>query len=102
MTKVICETTGDFQLVDYSSEGRVISAFRPSVATLSTFLSARAAAGQVRVLATVSEEATDAEFEAYLRDSEDVSLAISAFAEAYNVEPKDAKPPVKTTRTRSK
>ena len=93
MTKVICETTGAFQLVDYGNEGHVVPAFRPSVATLTAFLSARAAAGQLRVIANVSDEATDEEFQAYLKDSEDVSLAIAAFTEAYSVESRAAPAP---------
>lgn len=103
MTKVICETTGEFQLVDYGNEGRIVPAFRPAVATLTSFLSQRAAAGQIRVLANVSEEATDEEFQAYLKDSEDVTLAIASFSEAYSVESKSATPakpatPAKNTR----
>lgn len=86
MNKIICETTGDFQLVDFGSEGRVIPAFRPSVSPLTAFVSQRAAAGQIRVLANVSEAATDEEFQKYLKDSDgDVTLAIEAFKSTYPV-----------------
>lgn len=101
MTQVICETTGDFQLVDYGNEGRIVPAFRPAVATLTSFLSQRAAAGQLRVIANVSDEATDEEFVAYLKDSEDVSLAIAAFTDAYSVESKAAEKSVPAKPTRN-
>lgn len=101
MTQVICETTGDFQLVDYGNEGRIVPAFRPAVATLTSFLSQRAAAGQLRVIANVSDEATDEEFVAYLKDSEDVSLAIAAFTDAYSVESKAAAKPAPAKPTRN-
>lgn len=86
MTNIICETTGEFQLVDYGNESRIIPAFRPSISPLTAFVSQRAAAGQIRVLANVSEEATDEEFQKYLTDSDgDVTLAIEAFKSAFPV-----------------
>lgn len=93
MTKIICETTGEFQLVDYGNKGHIIRAFRPTVTANTQFVSQRAAANQIRVLATVSDEATDEEFENYLRDSDgDVALAVESFKTTYSIEPQPTKP----------
>jgi len=98
--KLLCETTGDFQLVDFGNKGHTIRAFRPTVTPNTPFVSARGAAGQIRVLGNVSDEATDEEFEKYVKDSEDMALAISAFLAAYPVEGSPEKPKPSTRRTK--
>jgi len=89
--KILCETTGPFQIVDFDNGGAVIRAHRPSVAVNSHLVSSRAAAGQIRVLGSVSDEATDDEFAEYWKESDgDQKLAVAAFLEAYPVLDDDA------------
>lgn len=82
--KALAETTGSFMLIDFAT-GQEIPFDRPAVITIGSFFSTRAAAGQVRVLGSVTDEATDDEFRSYLRDSEDVDLAVAAFLANYAV-----------------
>ena len=72
MTKILIETKGDFELIDYSQSltGLVIRADRPTVsADNSSFVSQRAAAGQIKVLGAVNDEATDEEFQKFWDES---------------------------------
>lgn len=103
--KILCETTGAFQLVDFDAASLVIRANRPTVAGNTYFVSSHAAGGRIRVLGNVNDEATDEEFAAYIRDSEgDLQLAIAAFLDAFQVEEvsskveDDSAPEVKPTR----
>lgn len=91
MTKLLCETTGEFELVDYGQNAIIVSD-RPTVLNQSTFVSQRAAVGQIRILESqLSDEATDAEFEKYFNDSDkNTQLAIDSFKAAYSVQ--DATP----------
>lgn len=85
MTKLLVETTGPFELVDYSEGMTIIAHDRPSVATNSTFVQSRTALGQIRVLDNLTDEATDEEYAKYLKDSDgDQELALSAFKSAYS------------------
>lgn len=84
--KILCETNGSFQLVDFGNGGDVIKADRPSVVSGSPFVSARAALGQLKVLGNVNDEATDAEFEEYFKASDSSELAVASFLEAYSTE----------------
>lgn len=85
MSKLLVETTGEFELVDFNEGGAIVAHNRPSVVNHSTFISSRTAVGQIRVLDNLTDEATDAEFEKYFKDSEgDVELALSAFKSAYS------------------
>lgn len=84
--KVLCETTGEFALVDFSQGGAVIEAHRPSVVARSQFVSSRAMIGQVRFLADLRDEATDAEFAKYVEEAEDIELAVSAFIASFGIE----------------
>lgn len=68
MTKILIETTGEFELLDYSQSktGLIIRHDRPTVSVdNSHFVSQRAAAGQIKVLGTVNDEASDEEFQKY-------------------------------------
>lgn len=84
--KILCETNGSFQLVDFGNGGNTIQANRPSVVLGSPFISSRAAIGQIKVLGNVTDEATDAEFAEYFDASENAELAVAAFLEAYSTE----------------
>ena len=79
-------------LLDFGNGGDKIDAYRPSVVRASDFISNRAAAGQVRILGQVNDEATDAEFEEYLNESNrDVELAVNSFLATYGEDTKSLK-----------
>lgn len=85
MPKILVETTGEFELVDFTNGGSIIAHDRPSVAEATTFVQSRTSIGQVRVLDTLTDEATDEEFAKYVAESEgDIELAISAFKTAFS------------------
>jgi len=85
MPKILVETTGEFELVDFTYGGAIVAHDRPSVVEATVFIQTRASIGQIRVLDTLTDEATDAEFEKYFKDSDkDVELAMDAFKTAYS------------------
>ena len=70
MAKILIETTSEFELVDFSQQGLVVQASRPTVSSDdSSFISQRASLRQVKVLGTLSDEATDEEFAKYWDES---------------------------------
>ncbi len=84
MTKLLVETTGSFILIDFEN-GTEIQDGRPTVVSESSFVSARAALGQIRVLDTLTDDATDEEFAKYFKESNgDTELAISAFKTSFS------------------
>ncbi|CCV12941.1 hypothetical protein [Mesorhizobium sp. STM 4661] len=85
--KILCETNGSFQLIDFGNGGDIVAAERPSVVRGSPFISARAAIGQLKVLGNVADEATDEEFAEFFKSAEDSQLAVSSFLDAYSDEP---------------
>lgn len=85
MPKILVETTGEFELVDFAQGGAIVAHNRPSVVEATTFIQTRASLGQIRVLDTLTDEATDAEFEKYYQESDkDTELAMDAFKTAYS------------------
>ncbi len=90
--KVLIETTGDFQLLDYNqARGLVIRADRPTVSEQNEFVHSRAAIGQIKVLGQINDEATNEEFDGYWKDSGDRELAISAFLDSFLVAKEEKK-----------
>lgn len=80
--RMIVETTGDFQLVD-AETGFLVRFDRPSVPPVTSFIQAMAGS-KLRILGNVSDEATDEEFEVYLKESGgDVKLAMASFISAF-------------------
>lgn len=85
MSKLLVETTGEFELVDFDQNGAIVAHDRPSVVFASTFIQSRTSLGQIRVLDNLTDEATDEEFAKYVKDSDgDIELAISAFKTSYS------------------
>lgn len=83
MAKVLLETTGSFMLI---SGGQEVSPDRPSVIKTSYFFEARVAKGELKVLGSVVDEATDAEFETFVRESKgDLALAVESFLSKFGV-----------------
>lgn len=81
MSKSIVETTGSFELIE---PYQAVPYNRPAVVEQTHFLTVREGLGQIRVLVVgLDDAATDAEFARYIKDSENVTLAIAAFAEKY-------------------
>lgn len=91
MTKILVETKGDFQLVDFSFNQAVLASHRPSVMESTSFIQHRIANGTVTLHGPVSEEATDVEFEAYWKESGDATLAIESFLASFPVIPETEK-----------
>ncbi|TPL42611.1 MULTISPECIES: hypothetical protein [unclassified Mesorhizobium] len=80
MIKLLAETKGSFQLHDLAHKGQRIHARRPSVIENSHFIQDRIGRGQVRIISELKPEAADADFVAYMKESEgDEQLAIDAF-----------------------
>jgi hypothetical protein len=77
--KILAETTGEFMINDLST-GDALYSSRPGVIELSPFIESRIAINQIRKVEDVPDEATDAEFEAFWRDSDGKrDLAIDSF-----------------------
>lgn len=80
MNKVLCETTGDFMLVDTTLDNQVVAADRPSVVKRSDFINQRAMLGQLNFLGDVNDEASDEEFENFYNESDrKMDLAVDSF-----------------------
>lgn len=85
--KVICETTGDFMLVDYSNNGQTVHAGEINVVEVTPFINSRAMIGQLRFLGEVNDEATDAELQKFIKEADDdVDLAIASFLSTFGLE----------------
>ena len=103
---VLIETKGQFGLLDLSTRpSQTVDANRPCVVLNTNFIQARVALGQIRVHGYVSDQASDAEFVQYWRDSEDAKLAVSSFLGAFGTDQETTKEPApkaKSKPTRSK
>ncbi|RWN60209.1 hypothetical protein [Mesorhizobium sp.] len=87
MIKLLAETKGSFQLHDLAHKGQRIHARRPSVVENSHFIQDRIGRAQVRIIAELKPEATDAEFIGYMKESDgDMQLAIDAFLAEFGTE----------------
>ena len=94
MTKLLVETAGDFMLVD-AYTGDILDSTGCSIVQSSQFIQARVSVGQVIVhLGNLRDDATTEEWTAYLKDSEDFTLAKAAFESAFslNTTPKPVGP----------
>lgn len=83
--KMLAETKGDFMFLDLSV-GQRINSHRPSVVVVTDFLNARIGLGHIIKVADVPDEATDEEFEAYWKESEDRNLALAAFLSKFDTD----------------
>ncbi|MDR3436429.1 hypothetical protein [Telmatospirillum sp.] len=83
MSLSLVETIDSFQLVDNSNQ--LIPSNRPAVVEMGHFFQARAAMGQIRLVAgELKDTATDLEFLKFWRESAgDRELAIESFLSAY-------------------
>lgn len=87
MIKILAETKGSFQLVDLTYKGQLIRAQRPCVVENSNFVQDRIGRNQIRVISELKDEATDAEFVAYLTESKgDMDLAVDSFLSEFGKE----------------
>jgi hypothetical protein len=85
--KILAQTLGTFQLLD-NLTGDLIPASRPAVITKTSFTTARAAIEQVRILAELKDDATDAEFRKHWEEAGgDYDLAVQSFLSAYGADP---------------
>lgn len=86
--KLIVETIGPFQVFAPAPE-QFARHDRPSVVTQSRLMEAKAAAGILKVLAQVNDDANDASLVEVLIDCDDVELAVQAYAAEFPVEVED-------------
>lgn len=85
--KYLVETPDNTQLKDIET-GQLVPFNRPAVIRPTGFFEAKIFKGQMRRLADLDDQATDEEFQNYLRDSDNaVPLAVAAFKSAFGVEP---------------
>ena len=96
--KLLVETTGTFQLVDEKT-GHLIRHHGKSVVPPSPFINERTGTGQLTVVAKVNDEATDAEWLKYAKESNgDDELAVESFVSAFPIEkPAPAPAPAPTS-----
>ncbi|WP_353645762.1 hypothetical protein [Mesorhizobium sp. WSM2239] len=87
MIKLLAETKGSFQLLDLSYKGQLLRANRPCVIENSNFIQDRIGRAQIRVHGELKDEATDADFIAYLAEAKgDMPLAIDSFLAEFGKE----------------
>jgi hypothetical protein len=87
--KVIAHTTGSFQLIDNLS-GDHIPHHRPAVVKRTPFITQRLAADQLKVVAEVPDEATDADFAKHWESSEgDLDLAVQSYQATFGAQAED-------------
>jgi hypothetical protein len=87
---LLVETTGAFSLL--GPNGVDVKRLRPTVIERSSFVEVQCANGQLRVLAELPDEATDAEFAKFWEESEgDEELAIESFKATFTTVEKPSK-----------
>ena len=86
MAKLFVQTTGSFFLVD--PENRIeIQHSRPTVVEATSFVNARAAVGQIRIIGDAPDGANDADFVKFFTESDgDVELAIESYRSTFSTE----------------
>lgn len=89
--KMLVETSGQFQLQDMNVNP-LISAHRPTVVENTNFVQHRVALDQIKILGKLKDEATNEDFMGYMKDSEDVALAVASFMSKFGLEELPAEP----------
>ena len=84
--KLLVETTGQFQLI--CNDQRQLIRFKGCTLVVnSAFVESRCIAGQLRLIAQVSDEATDGEWRQFEKECEgDQELAVAAFVSKFPLE----------------
>lgn len=101
--KLVLETTGDFQIYGMAPE-QFAHHDRPSVVTQSSLMQQRLAAGQLRLLGSVNDSATDEDLVKTIDGAGgDHELAVASFLEEFPLEgeakpKKPAKPVAEPTK----
>jgi hypothetical protein len=92
----LVETSGEFFLLDNGIE---ISANRPTVVTVSNFVSGRAHIGQIKLLGKLKDDVTDEMFMEFVKSSTDektkkvdMSLAVESFLSKHGLEEVTSEP----------
>lgn len=81
MSKILCETTGNFGLYHGN---QAIEPGVPAVIERTEFFDARTMLGQVSILSNLRDEATNEEFKQYWKEAEgDRELAVASFLSAF-------------------
>lgn len=83
--KLLLTTNGDFQIVCQES-GQLVRHTGYTLVEPTDYLSGRIAAGQVTLLATLNDEASDDEWKEYVASSDgDLKLALESFSSSYQL-----------------
>ena len=93
MTKLLVQTTGEFQLVDFGNDAFVLPSHRPAVTRSTSFVQANVSMGRLRVLAELPDAATDEAFEDTLANSRDTDMAVEAFKAEFAEKPVEREAP---------
>lgn len=95
--KVIAKTTTNIMLVDPVTKA-ILEQSPPRVVPWSVFFEARTGRGQIKILANdLPNEASDEEFQEFLKDSKDETLAVASFVSVFE-EPEPAPKKKPTTK----
>lgn len=96
--KLIVTTTGSFSLMDFTQKVD-INKGKPTVVKSTHFIQERLGMGHLKLLAQISDDATQEEMLAYLTDSEgDVELAVAAYLSKFDEPTPAAAPKAKARR----
>lgn len=95
MAKLLVETRGDYQLVDFESN-TLAQAHRPSVVPAGGFFDAEIQNRRLTLLAELADTATDEDWVETLEASGEVTLAIEAFKSMHALVIVKKTEPVKT------
>jgi hypothetical protein len=98
--KLLVETSGAFQLLD-NDNGQLIRFEGYTVVVRTSFVDRFAMFGSIKFICEVADEATDAEWLAYVKDSDgDLALALESFKASFPPEgavaPEERPTPKKT------
>jgi hypothetical protein len=85
--RYIAETTGSFSLLDMmGTTVQEMKSWRPSIVENTPFVQQRIALGQLTVLAELPDEASDADFASYWKESTAREQAIEAYKSKFSPE----------------
>lgn len=92
MSKLLVETTGEFQLVDIGNNSKLVRHEGYTVVEQSSYLAERVANGQLRIIAELGDGATDEDWVDAVKQSDgDIELARDAFKSEFPVGSTDKK-----------
>lgn len=99
--KAIAITTSPIMLIDPQTR-QILTHDKPSLITWTQFLEARTGKGEIKILASnVPDEADANEFDDYLKEAENVDLAVAAFMSSFEEKEEEAPKPKGKAKTKA-